>query len=105
MNEDIIYFILDTNSNAVKIGYSTLNNLKKRIIQLQIGSPNELKILGVIYGDRQTENQIHEHFSQYRIRGEWFAYNDEIIKYIDNSWNFDIIESLDKSSYKKLIIK
>ena len=105
MNEDIVYFILDTYSNAVKIGYSTLNNLKKRITQLQIGSPNELQILGIVYGDRKTESQIHEQFSSYHLRGEWFSYNEEIEKYIDNSWNFDIIESLDKSSYKKLITK
>ena len=51
MNEDIVYFILDVQSNAVKIGYTTLKGLKRRLDNLQIGTPNNLKILGAVWGE------------------------------------------------------
>jgi hypothetical protein len=102
MNEDIIYFILDTNSNAVKIGYTTLKGLKRRLENLQVGTPHDLKILGAVWGDRKTEKKLHERFTNFHIRGEWFNYTSEMDEYLNECWDFSLIESLEKRLFKKI---
>lgn len=105
MKEYIVYFILDTYSNNVKIGYSTLKNLYKRLNTLQIGTPYELKLLGAIWGDIETEKKLHNQFKHLHIRGEWFVFTKEIEDFLSESWEFSLIESLEKKLYKKLIKK
>jgi hypothetical protein len=102
MNEDIVYFILDVQSNAVKIGYTTLKGLKRRLDNLQIGTPNNLKILGAVWGDRKIERKLHEKFVDFHIRGEWFNYTSEIDEYLNECWDFPLIESLEKKLFKKI---
>lgn len=105
MNEEIIYFILDSYSNAVKIGYTTLKGFSKRLENLQVGTPYDLKILGTIWGNKKIEKELHSKFKYLHIRGEWFTYSKELEEYLNESWDFSIIESLDKKLYKKLINK
>lgn len=105
MNESIIYFILDECSNSVKIGYTTLKGLKKRIETLQIGTPNELTLLGATWGDKKIEKQLHEKFHYSHIRGEWFDYTKELEQFIAECWDFSIIESLEKKLLKKITNK
>lgn len=105
MKESIIYFILDECSNSVKIGYTTLKGLKKRIETLQIGTPNELRLLGATWGDKKIEKQLHEKFHYSHIRGEWFHYTKELEEFIAECWDFRIIESLKSKMYNKLIYK
>lgn len=105
MNDSIVYFILDTYSNAVKIGFTTIKGLKRRLQNLQIGTPYELRLLGALWGNRNVERQIHEQFETYHIRGEWFEYSKELEEYIGKSWDFSIVESLENKMQKKLINK
>ncbi len=105
MKECIIYFILDECSNSVKIGYTTIKGLKKRIETLQIGTPNELTLLGATWGDKKIEKQLHEKFHYSHIRGEWFHYTKELEEFIAECWDFRIIESLKSKIYNKLIYK
>ena len=105
MKESIIYFILDEYSNSVKIGYTTIKGLKKRIETLQIGTPNELTLLGATWGDKKIEKQLHEKFHYSHIRGEWFHYTKELEEFIAECWDFRIIESLKSKMYNKLIYK
>lgn len=102
MKESIVYFILDEYSNSVKIGYTTLKGLKKRIETLQIGTPNELTLLGATWGDKKTEKKIHEKFDYSHIRGEWFHYTKELEEFIGECWDFSIIETFEKKLLKKI---
>ncbi len=105
MNDNIVYFILDTYSNSVKIGYTTIKGLSKRLETLQIGTPYELKILGALWGDKKIEKKIHEQFNYSHIRGEWFNYSKELEDFISESWDFSVIESIESKLYKKIINK
>lgn len=105
MNESIVYFILDTYSNAVKIGYTTIKGFDKRLDNLQVGTPYELKILGVLWGDRKIEKIIHKQFDTFHIRGEWFQYTKEIEDFLTESWDFSVIEAIQNKLYKKIINK
>ena len=60
---------------AVKIGYGVV---KSRLKDLQIGSPAVLRVLSVAPGSKETEAMLHEKFFEYRIRGEWYLWKDEI---------------------------
>jgi len=66
----MVYFTQDTQTKAIKIGYS--KNPKKRRSGLQTASPNELVILGFIHGELEDEKAYHQKFAQHRIKGEWF---------------------------------
>lgn len=105
MSEDIVYFILDTYSNTVKIGYTTIKGLDKRLTNLQIGTPYELKLLGAIWGNSKIESKLHKQFNKFHIRGEWFHYTKEIEDFLSESWDFTIIEAIESKVYKKLIDK
>lgn len=71
-----VYFIEDSASGHIKIGYST--NIAGRLKELQGASAARLKLLCSIPGTRETERFFHRTFSSSRIRGEWFAVTPEM---------------------------
>lgn len=80
-----IYFILNYDSQAVKIGIA--KNVKRRLASLQTSSPSKLELLGIIKtksvnNARKIEKLLHEKFAKNRIRGEWFKANVELLDYI-----------------------
>lgn len=80
-----IYFILNYDSQAVKIGIA--KNVKRRLASLQTSSPSKLELLGIIKtksvnNARKIEKLLHEKFAKNRIRGEWFKTNVELLDYI-----------------------
>lgn len=83
---DCVYFILDAKSNAVKIGVS--HSVTERMIDVQVGNPNKLKVIAVItlrdseQGD--IEGELHRRFRHFRMRGEWFRYEGELKSFIEN---------------------
>lgn len=81
----MIYFIYDSNNNAVKIGKTNKDSLYVRLSMIQVGNPNELTILGVMDGDLDKEQELHQEFKKYYIRGEWFTYSDEIKEYVSTN--------------------
>ncbi|MDX2658268.1 GIY-YIG nuclease family protein [Streptomyces scabiei] len=66
----MIYVISLDNSQVVKIGYG--GDPKKRVTQLQIGSPTPLILQWVHEGSEDLESHLHAVFKEHRIRGEWF---------------------------------
>ncbi|MFF8960820.1 GIY-YIG nuclease family protein [Streptomyces sp. NPDC014894] len=57
---------------SVKIGTSA--SPQQRVSQLQTGLPVTLSILAVFPGGTRLERALHEYFSAYRTRGEWFDF-------------------------------
>ena len=78
-----VYFISWGEENPVKIGWS--HTVGKRLISLQTSFPFDLKVLGVIPGYERLEKEIHQLFSEDRIRGEWFRWTDRLAQLIDES--------------------
>ena len=66
----MIYFIKDTVTLAVKIGYS--KDPEKRLAHLQTATPNQLVLLGAIQGGLEHEAAYHQQFAKHRLQGEWF---------------------------------
>ena len=75
-----VYFALDKNSNAIKIGKA--NDIETRLSDLQVGNPNPLEVIHYIQcksSDHSIvmEGLLHQLFSHLHLRGEWFDYKPE----------------------------
>jgi hypothetical protein len=91
----VIYFILNPETNNVKIGY-TAGNIKSRLANIQTGNSVLLSVIATISGELQDEAVYHEKFTEYRQQGEWFYFGEKIRKFIteinnsnDNNENND----------------
>lgn len=104
MSDNIVYFILDPTTNNVKIGYTTLDRMRPRLKELQIGSSSELKLLGTVWGGKSVESRLHEKFQDSWVRGEWFKWTEELQTFITTSWDFELQEQLDSKLVQDYII-
>lgn len=77
-----VYFVLARSAELVKIGYA--KDAWARLSSMQVGSPDELLLFGVIdtYLPRQLEQDLHERFAAERVRGEWFRMTDALFDYV-----------------------
>jgi hypothetical protein len=67
----------------VKIGITAGNTIKKRLVGLQTSHWLELQVFyesPSIPNVNKVEQELHQRFSQYNIRGEWFDIPQEKIK-------------------------
>lgn len=77
--EPVIYFI-SADGELIKIGYTT--NLGARLRSLRTAHPKELRILLVIPGSLDDEQELHRRFADFRVGREWFKLDEPIINYI-----------------------
>jgi hypothetical protein len=63
------YFVQSSSGGNIKIGRTT-RDPRWRIRQLQTGSQERLRLIGLLEGDRERE--LHDRFSDYLVHGEWF---------------------------------
>lgn len=82
-----VYFVLVGSGDPfVKIGYSEYSSPFNRVVQLQVGCPYELKLMGIIKPKgriaKQLETEIHEDLKDFRIRGEWFEVTEAMDKWL-----------------------
>jgi len=80
-----VYFILNEDSNAIKIGIA--KNLARRMMSLQTSSPAKLKLIKsiqVTVGKEalELEQSLHNKFREIRLAGEWFKAETYLLEYI-----------------------
>jgi hypothetical protein len=76
----VIYFVRDTATGRVKIGYSA--DPWSRMVKMQADCPGELVLVGIIDGDRAVEADVHRRFGAHRERGEWFRAEGELAAFL-----------------------
>jgi hypothetical protein len=76
----MIYFMWDSGSNAIKIGFAT--DADERLRNLQVANPNPLFLLGTTDGDIERERSLHRRFAGLRIAGEWFRADPSLMWFI-----------------------
>lgn len=82
-----IYFILNQDSNAIKIGHA--KNIDRRMKSLQTSSPAKLELLKLIpvqgrMEAKKLELSLHQKFSDIRLTGEWFKAEPILVQYINH---------------------
>lgn len=73
-----IYFV--RSGEFIKIGQS--KQWKKRIEQMQVGSPHTIITLLVLVAEPSLEGKLHNWFRADHFRGEWFHSGPAILAYI-----------------------
>ncbi|MEH1997250.1 MAG: GIY-YIG nuclease family protein [Nostoc sp.] len=81
-----VYFILNQDSNAIKIGRA--KDVAKRVKSLQTSSPAQLKLIKTVQvkGSEEAqklEQSLHKQFSEIRLAGEWFKAEVNLLEYIN----------------------
>jgi hypothetical protein len=72
-NEQRVYFALS--GREVKIGLA--KNPPQRVAEMRVARP-DIRLLGDIPGDRETERGLHQCFSEDQIAGEWFWFTTKV---------------------------
>jgi hypothetical protein len=67
-------------SGPVKIGWT--GKPLKRFETLQQANPEPLRMLAVWAGSQQEERAIHLAFPEFRLRGEWFRADPELVDFV-----------------------
>lgn len=70
----MVYFIAAP--GRVKIGYTT--NIVRRFRNLSTASPDQIRFIGAVEGDRALERALHATLNAFRTNGEWFADTPEV---------------------------
>jgi predicted GIY-YIG superfamily endonuclease len=81
-----IYFILNEDSNAIKIGRA--KDLTKRMNALQTSSPAKLRLIKSVQVEgrkeaHELEKSLHKQFNEIRLAGEWFKAEPSLLGYIN----------------------
>lgn len=83
----MIYLFLARPVGLCKIGYSCAP--QERFLTVSACSPVELELYGAREGGLRTERHLHEKLKQYRVRYEWFSFNDDVVEAFENQRNID----------------
>lgn len=78
-NETSIYLIRNNRNGYYKIGRS--NNAEFRERTLQAEEP-EIEMIHSFNGTVKNEKDLHVHFKEKHVRGEWFRLNDFDVNYV-----------------------
>lgn len=81
---EVTYFIQGEITQRIKIG-KTATAVSERMRILQTGSPDKLRIIGICFGPKRFEGYLHNQFSPYRLHGEWFSPDPNILEFINSN--------------------
>jgi len=77
-----VYFIQAEQSLRIKIGVA--QDPEKRLSDLQVGSPEKLNLIGIVYGaGRGEERRLHNVFHYAQTHGEWFEPSIRLVEWIE----------------------
>lgn len=82
MAEQFVYVIRAAESGRIKIGIA--ENPTKRLLEMQVGSPEYLELIGVAAGGRRLEIRLHAELHRDRVHGEWFEFSDHVALVVGN---------------------
>jgi transcriptional regulator with XRE-family HTH domain len=72
-----VYFIRAGKDGPVKIGVAF--DTEQRRKDLQVANHADLTVIRTVKGTSREENQAHKKFAHLCIRGEWFAFDQEML--------------------------
>jgi|SRR5579872_1280634 len=81
---EIVYFIRGLAGGPIKIGH-TSRNPEYRLRNLHVATIERYQIIGVMFGSRSLESDLHYRFRDLRINGEWFHDEPELLGFIQDN--------------------
>lgn len=77
----MIYFIQDSRTLDIKIGY-TSRSVMDRLATLQTGNAGKLEVIACMPGEQCDETSLHVKFAGDRIGGEWFRPSPALLRHL-----------------------
>jgi hypothetical protein len=77
-----VYFLLDTETNEIKIGQT--NNPRERIEHLCHNTGRQLIVLAIVEDRLPLEQIMHMKFENLHMHGDWFRSDPSLISFINN---------------------
>lgn len=78
--ESFVYFVRAGTVGLIKIGHA--KDVGARVVGLQTGSQDVLRLVAVVPGGRREERSLHRRFIGLRHHGEWFEPREELLVFI-----------------------
>ena len=75
-SREYIYLMRDNSLGLIKIGYSKFPKIREKTLQ---GEKPNIELIYSIEAPRKFEKVLHDYFIQYRVRGEWFKIEPEVV--------------------------
>ncbi len=76
-----VYFLKNGRRKLIKIGFSS--DHVSRIQNIQSSTPDHVKLLATLPGNRALEAELHKRFAKYRVQGEWFRVEGALADYLE----------------------
>lgn len=76
-----VYYVVAPDLNLVKIGFAL--HPEFRMSKLRSDSPVKLVLYCVEEGDKTLEAERHREFANFRVNGEWFAFQGKLRGFIN----------------------
>jgi len=76
----VVYFAEDTQTNNIKIGFTS--NLPQRLRKLKNANHTKIRLLAVVPGNNKLEQALHDKFQSCQVQGEWYKQTAELNFYI-----------------------
>jgi len=84
--DKIIYAVRSVKLDKIKIGESYRHSLFYRIRSHQTGSADELELVGVHFGEFDTDKKIHPLLNSSHSHLEWFDNTEEVDDFIKSNF-------------------
>ena len=83
----MIYLIATSDKTACKVGYT--KNVEARLSVLRNGNHLSLDLIATRDGNACLEKAIHDRMSSRRLRGEWYAFDNEVVAAFFATYDMD----------------
>jgi len=101
----LLYFIQAGDSGPIKIGVSTLSNMKLRMASIQTSNAEKINVLAVLIvsNPQYLEENLHNYLSEHRMNGEWFRPDDRVLSFVGlaKAGRLDMIQALIDSKERR----
>ncbi len=78
-----VYFVEAIGLGLVKIGFTRVSGMKRRLEHLRCYCPVPVVVIGGYPGHMLNEREEHRRWSTDRVRGEWFRKSDALLDYLE----------------------
>lgn len=94
-----VYILIDEKQESMKIGESCFPNQRKTSLEKEYKQKLDFLCVFRTNSNDFLEEAFHRYFSEYRIKGEWFEFNDEMR---DDILGFNLPSIITNRIFKKL---
>ena len=90
MRRDGFVYVLESEIERIKIGYSVTPEKRERISQTH--SPARVRMIAFWKADQDEEFNLHRRFADYRVHGEWFRYAGEVAAWVETVRGINVLQ-------------